>query len=463
MKIKRLFFLLFLTHTFTAYASVNEDLNHFFDSLGYNSNTTGPGAYEGQTAGFYTGGSLFARNAVRNTQVASLQLPSYRAGCGGIDLFTGGFSFINSDNLVNMMENIGNNAVSFAFLLALESMAPVVESTTVILQDWAQKINASNVNSCEAAASLVGGMWPKTDMSQKHICEAISSSGGLFSDWTAARHGCGTNGNRTEILNDAKNNEEYKDLILQNTNLAWSAIQKQAFLANDTELAELFMALSGTIIIKTTGSDDDPNRIENRPSLATNSNLVKALMHGGEAEIYRCDEKENCLNPTPSHVIISADAALGQQVRQIIMDLRDKILTDTPLTDAEIGFLNATRLPLYKMLTVDVAYSRGGSVLNIADYADIIAADIVYQYLAEGIDTVLVASQQLQFPEEVLTQFKDDAQVARTQIDEERMQTSQDIQVALEMIQKTQVLEQQLAALLSSQIATQVEWANGMR
>jgi len=157
----------------SAYAGIEQDLNHFFDALGYTSNVSNGGAYEGQSAGLYTGGSLLARNAVRNTQMASMQLPSYRAGCGGIDLFTGGFSFINSDNLVQTLENIGNNAVSFAFLLALESMAPVVESTTVILNDWAQKINQANINSCESAASLVGGAWPKTDVAQKQVCEAV--------------------------------------------------------------------------------------------------------------------------------------------------------------------------------------------------------------------------------------------------------------------------------------------------
>jgi conjugative transfer pilus assembly protein TraH len=448
------------------FANVNQDLNNFFNSLGYTSNVTDAGAYKGQTAGLYTGGSIFARNSVRNTQVASVQLPSYRAGCGGIDLFTGGFSFINSDNLVQTMENIGNNAVSFAFLLALESMAPVVESTTVILQDWAQKINASNVNSCESAASLVGGVWPKTDMSQKTICETIGSADGTFTDWTAARHGCGIGGQRTNILENAKNDPKYaayKEMILQNTNIAWSAIQKQDFLANDDELAELFMSLSGTIIIKSGGSDNASNSIDSKPSLAINNNLVKALMHGGSAEIYQCDEYKDCLNVNPAEVTISQDSALGNQVRDMIEIMMDKIRQDEPLDDEEIGFLESTRLPIYKMLTVDVAYSQGGSVLNIADYSEVIAADIVYQYLAESVDTVMIASSQLQLPDEVLHQFREGVQSARNQINEERSQTGQDIQKAIDMVQKTQVLEQQLAGILSSQLAGQIEWANGMR
>jgi len=141
----------------------------------------------------------------------------------------------------------------------------------------------------------------------------------------------------------------------------------------------------------------------------------------------------------------------------------DKITTDTALSVEDISFLESTRLPLYKMLAVDVAYSRGNSVLNVADYADVIASDIVFQYLTDAIDTVLAASRTLQFSDEILKQFRDDVYLARTQINETRQQTNTDIQVALDMVQKTQLLEQQLAGLLSSQLASQVQWANGMR
>src|SRR4051812_8521066 len=76
------------------FAGINEDLMAFFKSAGMASNVTTPGAYQDQTAGFYTGGSIAARNAVRNVQLATVQMPGVRAGCGGIDLWMGGFSHI---------------------------------------------------------------------------------------------------------------------------------------------------------------------------------------------------------------------------------------------------------------------------------------------------------------------------------------------------------------------------------
>ncbi|PSW88144.1 conjugal transfer protein TraH, partial [Photobacterium iliopiscarium] len=86
--------LIALTLSTPAIASIDSDLGQFFDGLNYN--TTNPQAYKGQAANYYTGGSAFIRTPVRQAQIANVSLPSINAGCGGIDLFAGGFSYINS-------------------------------------------------------------------------------------------------------------------------------------------------------------------------------------------------------------------------------------------------------------------------------------------------------------------------------------------------------------------------------
>ena len=70
-----------------AWADINNDLDSYFNKLGYSSNTTSPNAYHGQQAGYYTGGSISMRNQVRDVQVMQVNLPSYRSGCGGIDIY----------------------------------------------------------------------------------------------------------------------------------------------------------------------------------------------------------------------------------------------------------------------------------------------------------------------------------------------------------------------------------------
>ncbi len=63
-----------LTVTPAASADVNSDMNQFFNKLGFASNTTQPGVWQGQAAGYAYGGSLYARTQVKNVQLISMTL-----------------------------------------------------------------------------------------------------------------------------------------------------------------------------------------------------------------------------------------------------------------------------------------------------------------------------------------------------------------------------------------------------
>ncbi|MEO1944255.1 MAG: conjugal transfer protein TraH, partial [Candidatus Thioglobus sp.] len=57
-----------MSFSIIARADVSSNLDDFFGKLGYESNTSGPVAYQGQAAGYYDGGSLFLRNQVKDYQ-----------------------------------------------------------------------------------------------------------------------------------------------------------------------------------------------------------------------------------------------------------------------------------------------------------------------------------------------------------------------------------------------------------
>ena len=96
------------------YADLNNELNKFFNQFGVSSHVDSAEIYNGQKAGYMTGGGFVTRNRVVNTQVASVNLPRFDAGCGGIDIFAGGFSFINHEQLIQTMKNIAGDAVGGA-------------------------------------------------------------------------------------------------------------------------------------------------------------------------------------------------------------------------------------------------------------------------------------------------------------------------------------------------------------
>jgi thymidylate kinase len=111
-----------LTQKDVSYAkSVGDSMGDFWNDIGGTySNSTEAGGYQLQGAGYYTGGNFTARTKVVSVNPVTIVPPGIRAGCGGIDVYTGAFSHINTDQFVALMKAIPSNALGFAFQIALE-------------------------------------------------------------------------------------------------------------------------------------------------------------------------------------------------------------------------------------------------------------------------------------------------------------------------------------------------------
>lgn len=445
------------------YADINNDLNSYFDSLGYSSNTTVPHAYHGQQAGYYTGGSMSMRTQVRDVQIVQLNLPSYRSGCGGIDIYAGSFSLIDAPEMKQVLQNTLNSGGAYAFTLALETASPMIENVMNKWNDFRNKINQATLNSCETSEALVGGMWPRVRGAQQRVCEDVGSSSNYFSDWAQARQGCGAGGEFDKAMNSGKKDARYKDLIIDNGNVVWKAIQRRAFLQKDSDLAELFMSLSGTVILY-----KDGNSIQHvsYPALVDNSNLVKALLNGGKATIYHCDttDTDGCLHPKDDKVItVSADSAFKSRVAKSLRDMAQKTVSDTPLTDDEIALLQATSLPVYKMLSVQAAYMKDGTLPDTEQYADVIAADILYQYLHESLSIIKSSVAALPFPDAIIAEIEPNIEKQMAMLTSQRKTAYSQLAVSVQLIEQTQAIERMLAGDLSTEFASTLSWAKGLR
>jgi conjugative transfer pilus assembly protein TraH len=437
-------------------ASIDEDLKNFFNKAGMQSNINSPGNYQDQSAGYYTGGSLVARSQPRVAQLATIQMPGFRAGCGGIDAWTGGFSHINAKGLTQMLQSIGSSAASYAFLLSIQTVSPQIYNILNELNAIATKVNNLNISSCETAATMLGGVWPKTDQSSKHLCQAMGSELGEFSDWAAARQGCGAKGDRGKVLARKESNAAYKDILAGEFNLSWLALQKNAFLSADQKLSELFMTLVGSIISKKEGNN---YQIKVLSAHADKDDVIKGLLNGGETPIYHCDN-EKCLNPRLDNITVDPNSALVHRVRNTLEAMVQKIYQDEAITDSEKGFLNATRLPIYKMLNVLTAYRGGAAPLNLHDYVDLIALDILYKYVLEVIDVVhdsVVELKSVQVDEEHIKQFLGQLSEARARIHDRQHNAFLQMDSVLSMIQATQLVEKQLHMMLGG-VANEHNW-----
>ncbi|MCZ8370561.1 MAG: conjugal transfer protein TraH [Porphyrobacter sp.] len=443
-------------------------MDAFLDDVGGASNVTGPTAFEGQSAGYYSLGNVWTRFPQKTTNIANLQLPRARAGCGGIDIFAGSFSFINASEIVAMMKAVANNAVGFAFSLAIDTVCP---ECSKIMQEFAQKaqlMNNLNINSCEMAQGLVGGIWPKGDLADKAICEAIGNSEGIFTDYAAAKHGCGTRGQRASTT--AQGSGKYDDVnpgVARN--YTWTILKKSAFFSPggnfDRELAEYAMTLLGTIIY-IPPTDDQPGKFVPIAGDAS-STLVTSLLDGTSGSnvlIYDCDEPDKCLDPGFKPLSLSASKALRPRVAALIAGMVDAIREDTPITEAQKELLQVASIPLYKILTVQAAYGRGMPTDDRETLAEVASVDLLFAVLDRIVsESGRSMSSFIGADEAKIAMWQGQVNVVRQALADRQANTHLKVGAIMQIIEKTAFIENVLAASMSPGMSASLDWSRGVQ
>lgn len=358
----------------TAAADVNGDMNNFFNKLGFASNTSQPQVWQGQAAGYASGGSLYARTQVKTIQLVSMTLPDINAGCGGIDAYLGSFSFINSEQLQRFAKQIMSNAAGYFFDLALQTTVPEIKTAKDFLQKMASDINSMNLSSCQAAQGIVGGLFPRTQVAQQKVCQDIAGESNIFSDWAASRQGCSVGGQMDKVQDKASDKD--KERVMKNINIMWNALSKNRLFDDNKELKEFVMTLTGTLIF------GENSEITPLPARTTDQDLIKAMMEGGTAKIYHCNDSDKCLKVVAdASVTISDKKALKNQISALLSSIQNKAVEDVALTEQEKGFISSTTIPVFKYLVDPQMLGVSNSLIyQLTDY---IGYDILLQYIQE--------------------------------------------------------------------------------
>lgn len=281
-----------------ANSNLRSEMNKMFGSM---SNTTAPGVFETNRRGVISGGSVVVRNKIMNTSIVAWQPPSFNAGCGGIDLFGGSFSFINKEQFVALARSIASNAAGYAFYLALDSMCPSCRSVIDNIQKKIQELNQFFGNSCQLAQGLVtdpAGSFEKAREVTGGLAKAVvGGAGDIFESMT------GVTG-EAPTQNTPKTPDVEKKM---RGNIVWEALKTKGvsgwFSYGGDNLNMAIMTVTGTVIIGKDAPASDGKgesaKISRLPSgLITGLISFDELVHGGKVRIYRCDETEKCLDPT---------------------------------------------------------------------------------------------------------------------------------------------------------------------
>jgi conjugative transfer pilus assembly protein TraH len=102
---------------------------------------------------------------------------------------------------------------------------------------------------------------------------------------------------------------------------------------------------------------------------------------------------------------------------------------------------------VYKIINVTTAFQKGRAPINIGEYAEIIAFDVVYKYVNDVFDAFSDQTQQLralQFTDEHIQPFLDGMQDCRKALFQQRQSVFAHMDMILGFMQKTQMIEKQI-------------------
>lgn len=361
---------------------VEDNMNSFWGNLGGNVNYTKGGAYKTQTSTYYSGPSIYARSKVVNLAPITIQTPRLRAGCAGIDAFTGSFSHINADQFIDLLKNVTNNAKGFIFQLAMDTMSPTISNNIKGILSSIEKINAMNINSCDIAVGAVGAVTSTFNAASNEFCKRAQSMNNWATDWAKARNNCGAGGETSKTLSSITDLTE-KEALPDNINFAWRALKKKNVTG---ELAELFQTFSGTIIKKRPTTDNAPIDVIIYPAKADDKDLIDKLLIGGKFKIYKCDEPENCLNITETDIDIKTSSALKAKIKALLDSITKKIRSNgatLTLDEQELVDKVAT-ISIISMIKVNVLNAGEESAISENEgLANTVGVDLILYYMQE--------------------------------------------------------------------------------
>ena len=457
-----LFFLSF-TANLPARADVESELRTFFN--GFQNNVNRADAYASQSGGYASLGSLYARTQPASITPITLNLPSYEGGCGGLDIFAGGFSHINAQQFIDFAEAVARNGASFAFYLALETVSPAIKGVMEQLQELADYVNRFNLNSCEVASAAVGSLWPANDTTSRHICETLGVGNGTFSDHAAAKHGCGSGGDRRDTLANLPASDKEELFV---GNITWQAIQKNSFLSANEDLAELVMTIVGSFIIEEPASNTAPIVFEYYQPVPLEGETVANMLRGGQVNVYDCNPGTppppagECLNPVLTVQTIAPADSLAGMAREVITRLLENVRTDTAPAAADFAILSATSLPLYRMLNVSSAYQGTAAALDADALGELVALDILVQFIERAQSEVERGLYGLnRIPQAKRELFREHLRTNRAALTRFRQSIDTNFSRTLNVMAYVSTLEQKLASSLPARLQENLAFESG--
>ena len=445
---------LMLGLTVSAAASAQSLQSQMDTMFGQMSNVTKPGVVNGAQRGVVTGGSIDIRSPVMQQQnLTNLSPPGITAGCGGIDLYGGSFSYISGQQFVQMLRSVASNAEGLAFQMALEAMSNQLSQHLTAFTNLMHEGVMSMKNSCAIAQEglVRTGAAGAISSFGTQVGQGISTELGYQSDSSAA---IGADTPSNPIINALASSNPAITNQLMYMNMVWQALNtnQQSFTfslgGGGSTLSQEEMSITGTIIVCQVGVDPNCSPSNSPDSTAAGGYSIKFippsihlqdLVYGSTTtsgsssgvQYLKCDDASRCMNPSPTPwsnegYITLVNNTLG--VSGPNQGILGAMLNGTTLTSQQQAFASAVG-PSYALI-MDVGSQNPNAVYGYAQHiAQPLALELAYQHGIAIFNLVTSALQNVQSPGKA--QLMDDINKVRQQWmeDHKEMQTQDDMDV----------------------------------
>ncbi len=343
---------------------------------------TGGGYFAGQKRGYYQGGSFNMRWPNSGDYLMTIEPPRVKSGCGGIDTFLGGFSFLDFEYLVEKLQRILMNGGAVAFDLALSTLCEQCSTSIKSFEAMVDKLNSLQLDECSMgkefkavlkedgfSAGALGNALKRSDLGQ-----------GVADLWTSLTEEHKTTNDIPPVAQAQRAvagcNDELKAIFLSNLAASGSSLMDNvgvAKLGMPQDYIDMIRGLIGDIRIE---ASDKTFRVSYvSPCPANDPSDIKAFLEGhvqkkGQGENGICSEITDANRDLVRYV--------QDQMTAVAASMKTKSAT---LTSSQVNFIENS--PVSIGLVLKTAVGTEQEAATIGSLSDLTAKAYVLQALSD--------------------------------------------------------------------------------
>ena len=342
----------------------------------------GPMYFEGQKRGFYSGGGFSARWGSTVDPLVTITAPKMKGGCGGIDMFLGGFSFMDFNYLVDKLQKILASVPAVAFDLALNVLCEPCSKAIKSFEAITDSLNALQLDDCKAARGVTARLMSSfvDDPAKKADLEAIyadfKQSSGMSNLYKAVTEGTRSAGDQpndsalTMALNGCPAN------LRQIFGTSGHVLDKLQSRYGFGGYADMLRGAVGDVRVEVS-SDGRVKAVYVKPCDDNDlSNMRKFV--SGEFRIKTVSEA--CVQ------LPDANRDLVKYVSDRMAGIATSLRTKATISPADEAFINFTPAPMARILQMAVKSGQESSMIN--SIAPFVATAYSYAMLTDFMGVV---------------------------------------------------------------------------